>query len=83
MYTWRLNLDHNTPFHDTGNRRTQNSYMASASIRHSPARLTFWAFHAGALHIAADRSKSAAASLSSAAERGPASQASPYAPLST
>eukprot|EP00964_Phaeocystis_antarctica_P059456 scaffold35300_cov63-Phaeocystis_antarctica.AAC.1 len=51
-------------------------------LRHLSASPEDLAFHAGALHIAADRSKCAAASLSSAAERGPTSQAR-YAPLST
>jgi len=41
------------------------------------------AFHAGAGYSAADRSKCAAASLSSAAERGAASQVPPDTPLST
>ena len=51
------------------------SYMASAWRRHPSARLAFWAFNVGASHSAADRSKCAAASLSSAADRGPSSQA--------
>eukprot|EP00964_Phaeocystis_antarctica_P130589 scaffold94452_cov75-Phaeocystis_antarctica.AAC.6 len=57
--------------------------MASAWLRHRSASSENSAFHAGALHSTADRSKSAAASLSSAAERGPTSQAPPHAPLST
>eukprot|EP00964_Phaeocystis_antarctica_P035385 scaffold20193_cov59-Phaeocystis_antarctica.AAC.3 len=51
--------------------------LHSAAARHRPASLEDSAFHAGASHSAADRRKSAAASLSSAAERGPTSQA-PY-----
>eukprot|EP00964_Phaeocystis_antarctica_P098027 scaffold64100_cov54-Phaeocystis_antarctica.AAC.2 len=51
--------------------------MASASMRHSPARWTNWAFAAGASHSTATRSKCAAASLNSTADRGPACQAPP------
>eukprot|EP00964_Phaeocystis_antarctica_P132895 scaffold97047_cov54-Phaeocystis_antarctica.AAC.3 len=57
--------------------------MDSARLRHQSARLVFWAFTAGAVLSAADRSKCVAAFLSSAAERGPTSK-EPYAiPLST
>eukprot|EP00964_Phaeocystis_antarctica_P042993 scaffold24650_cov82-Phaeocystis_antarctica.AAC.1 len=58
------------------------TYIASARLRHCSANPEDSAFHAGASHSAADRSKSAAASMNSAAERGPVSQA-PHAPLST
>eukprot|EP00964_Phaeocystis_antarctica_P019642 scaffold10841_cov57-Phaeocystis_antarctica.AAC.1 len=56
--------------------------MASAWLRHQAARPAKPAFTAGAGHCAAARSKCVAASLSSATERGPASQA-PHSPLST
>eukprot|EP00964_Phaeocystis_antarctica_P124450 scaffold88094_cov60-Phaeocystis_antarctica.AAC.1 len=56
--------------------------MASARLRHQSASSVNSAFPAGALHTAADRSKYVAAFLSSAAERGPTSQA-PEFPLST
>ena len=59
-----------------------HAYMASARLRHQSARLAFAAFTAGARDSAADRSKQVAASLNSAAERDPTSQASPN-PLST
>ena len=49
-------------------------HMALAGLRHQAARSASWAFIAGAGCSAAARSKCAAASLSSAAERGPASQ---------
>ena len=51
------------------------AYRASARLRHRSANLENSVFHAGGLYSTADRSKSAAASLSSAAERGPTSQA--------
>eukprot|EP00964_Phaeocystis_antarctica_P039870 scaffold22792_cov64-Phaeocystis_antarctica.AAC.2 len=59
----------------TSQPRLYIAYRASAQQRHWSASLEDSAFHAGASHCAADRSKCAAASLSSAAERGPASQA--------
>ena len=54
---------------------TQHRYMAPAWLRHRAASSARMAFTAGAVCSAAARSKCAAASLSSAAERGPASQA--------
>eukprot|EP00964_Phaeocystis_antarctica_P113221 scaffold77290_cov58-Phaeocystis_antarctica.AAC.2 len=57
-------------------------YTASARRRHWSASPESLAFATGASHSAADRSKSAAASLNSADERGPASQA-PHRPVST
>ena len=57
--------------------------MVSASLRHKSARLAFRAFSVGAFDSAADRSQCAAASMSSAAERGPTSQAPPSDLLST
>eukprot|EP00964_Phaeocystis_antarctica_P111517 scaffold75867_cov34-Phaeocystis_antarctica.AAC.2 len=58
--------------------------MASAaSLRHQSARVAKEVFLAGAEQRAAVRSKCVAASLSSAAERGPASQRPPHIPLST
>eukprot|EP00964_Phaeocystis_antarctica_P047222 scaffold27313_cov85-Phaeocystis_antarctica.AAC.2 len=59
-----------------------HSYMASALRRHKSASPASWAFIAGAVCSAAARSKCVAASLSSAAEGGPASQAS-HCPVST
>eukprot|EP00964_Phaeocystis_antarctica_P021165 scaffold11720_cov48-Phaeocystis_antarctica.AAC.2 len=56
--------------------------MATATPRHEPASEVNWAFNAGAECIAPARSKSAAASMSSAADRGATSQP-PHAPLST
>eukprot|EP00964_Phaeocystis_antarctica_P103345 scaffold68635_cov56-Phaeocystis_antarctica.AAC.2 len=61
----------------------RRSYMVSARRRHWSARLAFWAFTVGAFDSAADRSQCAAASLSSAAERGPASQVPSEIPPST
>ena len=55
---------------------------SAAALRHSSARRASSAFTAGASVSAADRSQCAAASLSSAAERGPAAQ-TPHPPLST
>eukprot|EP00964_Phaeocystis_antarctica_P065263 scaffold39347_cov27-Phaeocystis_antarctica.AAC.1 len=57
--------------------------MAPATLRHKSAIWAFWALTTGALDSAAARSKRAAASLSSDAERGPAPQAIPSAALST
>eukprot|EP00964_Phaeocystis_antarctica_P154997 scaffold123950_cov63-Phaeocystis_antarctica.AAC.3 len=51
-------------------------YMVSARMRHQHAISAYSALIAGASHSSAARSKCAAAFLSSAAERGPASQAS-------
>eukprot|EP00964_Phaeocystis_antarctica_P116361 scaffold80300_cov75-Phaeocystis_antarctica.AAC.2 len=56
--------------------------MAPAWLRHQAASSASSAFPAGAGCSAAARSKCVAASLSSAAERGPATQA-PHAPLNT
>ena len=50
-------------------------YMAAARLWHKAALVASWAPTAGAGHSAAARSKCVAASLSSAAERGPTSQA--------
>ena len=52
-----------------------HSYMASAWLRQQAASSAKLALIAGAGHSAAARSKCVAASMSSAAERGPASQA--------
>ena len=62
---------------------TQHGYMASAWLRHQAAFSANWAFIAGADESAAARSQCVAASMSSAAERGPASQAlcSPHSTL--
>ena len=60
----------------------RHSYMASAQPRHSFACSAHTAFTAGASVSAAALSQCAAASMSSAAERGPTSQA-PAPPLST
>eukprot|EP00964_Phaeocystis_antarctica_P085425 scaffold53953_cov51-Phaeocystis_antarctica.AAC.1 len=56
--------------------------MASARLRHWAAFPASWVFDAGTWCSAAARSKCVAASMSSAAERGPASQA-PHCPIST
>ena len=58
------------------------AYMATATPRHEPASEANWAVNAGAECIAPARSKSAAACMSSAADRGATSQP-PHAPLST
>ena len=55
--------------------------MADAWLRHQSASPTSWERSTGALHSVAARSKCTAAFLSSAAERGPAFQATR--PLST
>jgi len=65
------------------NRQRSHRYMATAWLRHHNAAPASSAFITGAEISAATRSKYVAASLSSAAERGPASQASPLRPLST
>eukprot|EP00964_Phaeocystis_antarctica_P161077 scaffold133127_cov48-Phaeocystis_antarctica.AAC.1 len=58
--------------------------MASAWLRHQAARLAWLAFPAGAGYSAAARSQCVAASMSSAAERGPACQESHrHRPVST
>ena len=57
--------------------------MVSAWLRHQAASPASSAFVAGAGHRAAARSKCVAASLSSAAERGPSSQTPLHRPLST
>eukprot|EP00964_Phaeocystis_antarctica_P102358 scaffold67706_cov55-Phaeocystis_antarctica.AAC.4 len=57
-------------------------YMASARLWHLTALPASTSFCAGASHSATARSKCAAASLSSAAERGPDSQAR-HCPVST
>eukprot|EP00964_Phaeocystis_antarctica_P072835 scaffold44628_cov46-Phaeocystis_antarctica.AAC.2 len=49
--------------------------MPFARLRHQAALPASWAFPAGAVCSAAARSKCVAASLSSAAERSPTSQA--------
>ena len=59
-----------------------NMDMAPAFLRHQSAAPVESAFTTGASDSAAARSKCVAASLSSAAERGPASQV-PEIPLST
>eukprot|EP00964_Phaeocystis_antarctica_P017359 scaffold9589_cov52-Phaeocystis_antarctica.AAC.1 len=67
----------------TSSGRTGLVYMASAWLRQSPARRVFSALNTGVLDSAPARSKCVAASLSSAAERGPGPQATPPTPLST
>eukprot|EP00964_Phaeocystis_antarctica_P147892 scaffold114601_cov72-Phaeocystis_antarctica.AAC.2 len=57
--------------------------MASACRRTCPPRRVYSAFIAGAIHSAAACSKCVAASLSSAAERRPTSQAPAQCPVST
>jgi hypothetical protein len=57
-------------------------YLAPARRRHWSSKSANPAFTAGAGHSAAARSKCVAASLSSAAERGPTSQAK-HRPAST
>eukprot|EP00964_Phaeocystis_antarctica_P123866 scaffold87558_cov48-Phaeocystis_antarctica.AAC.2 len=57
--------------------------MAPAMVRQQAARPASRAFIAGAGCSAEARSKCVAASLSSAAERGPTSQGAPPRPLST
>ena len=59
------------------------SALLCAWLRHQPASMAFSAFTAGAVVSAADRSKCAAASLSSAAERSPTFPAAVHYPLST
>eukprot|EP00964_Phaeocystis_antarctica_P037260 scaffold21281_cov64-Phaeocystis_antarctica.AAC.1 len=57
--------------------------MVSARLRNRFAKQAYSAFTVGALDSAPVRSKCAAASLSSAAERGPASQEPPHTPVNT
>eukprot|EP00964_Phaeocystis_antarctica_P018262 scaffold10109_cov57-Phaeocystis_antarctica.AAC.4 len=64
-------------------KRALESYIASAWLRESTATRANKAFINGALGSAAARSKCVAASLSSATERGPASQRPPLRPRST
>eukprot|EP00964_Phaeocystis_antarctica_P002425 scaffold1260_cov51-Phaeocystis_antarctica.AAC.2 len=62
---------------------TSKAYTAPTWRRHQTALLARRAFTAGAGCSAAARSKCVAASLSSAAERGPASHTLPHCPRST